>query len=187
MDLPIKTMTQSWLRFHPLNRDCLNWGLTPKRPFAFRFDAPNAEYGVLYVAADEYGAFIETFGHNTGIRRISRLDLESRRLSRVDVSRPLRLVDLSGTHLAQIGADNRLITSDYTIAQQWALAFFQHPQTPDGIYYPSRHDNEHMCAAIFDRTSSAITATPLGTLADLQFEDLLLKLLATYKFAFSTL
>lgn len=29
-----------------------------------RFAAPNGEFGVLYFAFDEYGAFIETFGPN---------------------------------------------------------------------------------------------------------------------------
>jgi hypothetical protein len=67
------------------------------------------------------------------------------------------------------------------------MAFFKHPQEPDGIYYPSRHDNERMCAAIFDRAAAAITTTSLGTLADSQFENLLVKLLTTYKFAYSTI
>ena len=34
-----------------------------------RFDAPNAECGVIYVGADEHCAFIETFGYNTGLHR----------------------------------------------------------------------------------------------------------------------
>ena len=33
-----------------------------------RFDAPAAEYGVLYAGSDAHCAFIETFGHETGRR-----------------------------------------------------------------------------------------------------------------------
>jgi hypothetical protein len=32
------------------------------RTAQFRFDAPSHEYGTLYVAEDEFGAFVETFG-----------------------------------------------------------------------------------------------------------------------------
>ncbi len=81
-------------------------------------------------------------------------------------SRPLRLVDLTGPALSQIGADGRLTTGRYDISQQWALALHQHPEQPDGLLYRSRHDPSQLCAAIFDRAADALTASPLGSLAD---------------------
>ncbi len=76
-------------RFHRVQHAAIYWGLDPPRPFPFRFDAPNGEFGVLYAAADEHAAFIETFGHSTGFRRIGTNDLATRRLASIEVSRPL--------------------------------------------------------------------------------------------------
>lgn len=137
---------------------------------------------MLYVGADEPCAFIETFGHNTGIRRVGLSDLRARCLSRVDVSRPLRLVDLTGPRFAHLGADARLFAGDYEIARQWGLAFFVHPSEPDGIYYPSRHDPDRFCAAIFDRVAPHLKAVRLGSLADPAHTELLRQLLTAYKF-----
>lgn len=182
--LPIESLDQVWFRFHGAKHPCLYWGLVPPRPFPCRFDSPKGEYGVIYVAADEYGAFIETFGHNTGIRMVSHADLVSRHLSDITFSRPLRLVDLTGPGLGQIGADARLLTGDYGVAQQWALAFFMHPLAPDGIYYRSRHDNERMCAAVFDRGGLDATTECLGSLVDSANAPLLWDLLGLYKLGY---
>jgi hypothetical protein len=81
-----------------------------------RFDAPSGEYGVLYVAVDVYGAFIETFGRRLGRQSLQLADFATRALARVTTSRPLRLVDLAGVGLAQVGADARLTTGDYHLA-----------------------------------------------------------------------
>jgi hypothetical protein len=62
--LPLKITAQSWFRFHGSQHSAVYWGVDPPRPFAFRFDAPNHEFGVLYAGADEHAAFIESFGHN---------------------------------------------------------------------------------------------------------------------------
>lgn len=180
--LPLRVTSQSWFRFHRADHAAIYWGLDPRRPFAYRFDAPNGEFGVLYVGGDEHAAFIETFGHNTGLRRIGTEDLAARRLARIDVARPLRLVDLSGPGLARIGADARLFAGDYSVAQQWALALFRHPAAPDGIYYPSRHDPQRACAALFDRPGIDVSAVDLGTLLDRTHADLLHTLLSTYRF-----
>src|SRR6266487_7207537 len=74
-----------------------------------RFDDPLSEYGVLYAALDQHGAFIETFGQSTGNRTLSTPELAERHLARLSTRRPLRLVDLvaSGS-LSKIGANSRL-------------------------------------------------------------------------------
>jgi hypothetical protein len=149
----------------------------------YRFDAPANQYGVLYVAADLHGAFIETFGRRLGFRLLLMQDFAVRRLSRVTQSRPLRLVDLTGPGLSRIGADSRLTTGDYDLSQRWALALHEHPDRPDGLLYRSRHDPSRLCAAIFDRAAGALTATSLGSLADAGNAVLLADLLDTYEYA----
>jgi hypothetical protein len=55
--LPVSEIDREWCRSHPTRRDAVYFG----RNRAYRFDAPDGEYGVLYVAANPYVSFIETF------------------------------------------------------------------------------------------------------------------------------
>jgi hypothetical protein len=137
---------------------------------------------VLYAGADEYAAFIETFGHDTGIRVVDGTMLRARMLAWIDVARPLVLVDLTGPGLAKLGADARLFAGEYDIARQWALALFRHPSRPDGIYYPSRHDPARACVAIFDRAQESVSAVALGRLIDPAHAGLLEGFLSMYDF-----
>jgi len=177
--LAIAESAGPWIRSHAHGRGPLFFGRTG----ANRFDDPDRRYGVLYVAEDPQGAFIETFGRQLGERYVTTTRLEGRSLARVMVSRPLRLVDLTGPGLSQIGADGRLTTGRYDISQQWALALHQHPEQPDGLLYRSRHDPSQLCAAIFDRAADELTASPLGSLADPTNAALLADLLDAYGFS----
>ena len=155
---------------------------------AGRFTAPAGEYGVLYVGADERTAFIEAFGRRETTGRllgqnfVTRSELAERPRALVATSRPLTVVDLTGAGLARIGADNRLSDGSYTTSRRWALAFYQHPSQPDGIRYRSRHDPSRHVIAIFDRAASAVSANPLGSLADPVNAWLLAEILETYGF-----
>jgi hypothetical protein len=177
--LPIVEAAGPWIRSHAAGRGPLFFDRTGTN----RFDAPTQQYGVLYLATDIQGAFIETFGRQLGVRYVTSARLAARSLTRVTASRPLRLVDLTGPGLAQIGADSRLATESYSLSQQWALAFHQHRDEPDGLLYRSRHDPSQLCAAIFDRAADALTATSFGSLADPANVALLADLLDTYGFS----
>jgi RES domain len=147
--LPLLTTTQPWFRIYRLSHQPLYFGKSGDG----RFDLPGREAGVLYVAADEAGAFIETLGHVTGTRVITVSALRSRGVAEIHVQRPLRLVDLTGLGLAHIGADERLCSGEYTVAQRWSLALFRHPQKPDGLCYRSRHDPGRLGAALYQRAA----------------------------------
>ena len=82
--------------------------------------------------------------------------LRSRGIVELHARRPLRLVDLTGKGLARIGADERLCTSDYTVAQRWSTALSRHPAKPDGLCYRSRHDPERLCAALYQRVARTL-------------------------------
>ena len=106
-----------WFRIHATRYEPLYFGKEPRN----RFDAPAGEFGVLYVAGDVHGAFMETFGHATGVRFVTIDELRARGLAVVTSKRTLRLVDLRGEGLARMGADAALTSGyDYELSRRWA-------------------------------------------------------------------
>lgn len=116
-----------------------------------RWDDSLARFGVLYAGADDYCAFIETFGHTTGVNLIEESDLDAKSMSFIPIKKSLQLVDLTGNGLAKIGADSRLCVCDIEISKKWSRALFDHPAEPDGILYGSRHDPSRQAIAVFER------------------------------------
>jgi hypothetical protein len=168
------------MRIHPAAHAPLYFGRVPRN----RFDAPAGEFGVLYVAAEAHGAFVETFGHETGVNFVTAAELGKRGLAVVTAARALRLADLRGAGLARMGADAALTSGlDYDLSRRWARAIHDHPRKPDGILYRARHDPARTCAAIFDRARSVLTPTDVGTLAADMHRNLLGDILDTYGFA----
>ena len=175
--LPLASFEAPWFRLHAAQYGALFFGRTG----TYRFDAPAAEFGVLYVGADAHCAFIETFGHATGTNFVTVGELAARCLSRVTASRPLRLVDLRGEGLARLGADARLSTGEsYAASQAWSLALHQHRDEPDGIAFTARHDPSRLCAALFERTSPLLQEERRSPL--LEQPELLRTLLDHYAF-----
>jgi len=127
--LPIIAVHAPWFRIHQSNYAPLFFGRTGR----YRVDAPDGEFGVLYAGHDEQCAFVETFGHSLDMRVVTMDELKRRDLARLVVNRPLRLVDLTGAGLARLGADNRLCTGDYLLAQRWALALWRHAESLGGL------------------------------------------------------
>ena len=177
--LLIRKFRRTWVRIHRADNAPLYFG----KSGANRFDAPAGAFGVLYLACDPHGAFIETFGHATGTRLVTETELRARRMALVSASRVLRLVDLRGAGLARMGADAALTSgTDYALAHRWVLAIHGHRRRPDGVMYRARHDPGRISAAIFDRIASEFTAQSLGSLMDASHAQLLASILDTYKF-----
>ena len=176
--LPITLLTQPLFRMHEATRYPAFFG----RLARYRFDAPGREYGVLYAGGDAHAAFIETFGRLPQGSVVTRSALAGSHLARIGFQAPLRLVDLTGPGLARLGADGRLCTGDYALAQRWSLALWQHPEQPDGICYRSRHDPSRWCAAIYDRLGLNASVTTLGSLLTPSSTVLLAEILDTYGF-----
>ncbi len=177
--LPIWLFRRHWFRIHRLKYGALYFGRSGDN----RFDAPASEFGVLYAGKDERCAFIETFGHATGVRFVAQKELADRGLALIKPKRPLRLVSLAGEGLARLGADARLTSGEsYDVAHRWSLAIHEHPKKPDGIVYTARHDPSRVCVAIFERASVDLEVTSLGSLADPTHTKLLAMLLDTYDF-----
>jgi hypothetical protein len=176
--LPIAEIDSEWYRSHPTRRGAVYFG----RNRAYRFDAPDGEYGVLYVGADPHVAFIESF-QVAGIRPVvTESKLKERSLSRIRISGSVRLVSLAESGaLTRIGADARIFTASYAVSQRWSRAIYEHPDKPDGILYRPRHDPARVAAAFFDRVAERVTTETLGTWVDQK--DVLADVLDTYRAA----
>jgi hypothetical protein len=169
--LPLCRVAPPWFRCHRRDRAPLFFGRSGDN----RFDDPAGEFGVLYLAADPPGAFIETFGQATGEVIVTRAAIARRCVSVVTAPRPLTLVDLTGPGLVQIGADARLWAGDDGPAQRFSRALWAHPARPDGLYYPARHDPSRCAIALYDRGDLPLWTAALGSF------DLLGDILSLYK------
>jgi hypothetical protein len=178
-ELLIREVEGPLFRIHRSSYDPLHFG----RAARYRFDAPAGEFGVLYCAEDEWGAFIETFGQSTGVSTVSVNSLTANPLARVALSRPLRVVDFAASGgLTRVGADARLCSGPHDLARRWSLAIWRHPAQADGIAYGCRHDPPRVGLAVFDRAADAVSAESVGPLILPEHQVLLGRILDTYKF-----
>lgn len=140
----------------------------PKRCFTALI-SPDGSYGVLYAGEDVFCAFVETLGHQTGQNIVQERDLEIRSVATIESSRELHLVDIRGSGLAKLGADARLCAGDYHISQKWSAAFVHHPDKPDGICYPARHDPSKFSVALFHHCRKSLRIAESAVLCDHPF------------------
>lgn len=180
--LPIIQIEGPWFRIHHTRHSPLYYGKSGNN----RFDDPMQEYGVMYVAIDPHGAFIETFGSQTGIRVISIAELSVRSMSQLSCEHPLKLLNITGSGIAHLGADGRLGTGDHRLAQRWARALWSHPAQIDGIYYRARHDLSQPCAAILERAESVFKISNTQACTSIGFSKVLSTILNTYQFGLVT-
>lgn len=154
----------------------------------YRFDDPDCPtpgcFGVLYAGADPECCLLESCGTTTGVPAVSGAYLDARAIARLELTDSLRFIDLvDDGGLASIGADGRLATGSYTVAQQWSAELRKHPCKPDGIRYRSRHAPERIAYAIYERPPSSFSVTSMGSFTDPANEALFKRVLKSYNFA----
>jgi hypothetical protein len=169
-------------RQHQIVHDPIFFGMTGN----YRFDDPDcpvdATFGVLYAAEDPHCSFIESSGPTTGVPAVSGAFLDARAIARLEVTEDLRFIDLASSGgLTRIGADARLVTGSYRVAQRWSAALRLHPAKPDGIRYSSRHDPTRVAYAIFSRPRSTFSVSTMGSLMARGNRPLLNRILHDYR------
>lgn len=169
-------------RHHRAEKDPIYFGTSG----ANRFDDPDCPrshtFGVLYAGEDPQCCFIESCGPTTGVPAVSGAYLDARAIATLELTEDLRFIDLYSTGgLTRIGADGRLFTGSYKIAQQWSAALRAHPSKPAGIRYPSRHDHTRVAYAIYSRLASSFKVGSLGSLMAPANRSLLNDILTLYK------
>lgn len=147
--LPTVVETSPWYRIHECVRDAVYFN----RSAQYRFNAPDAEFGVLYAAESVDAAFLETlmrFGKRPPVVLLSALG--ARTVSQLRWERPLLLVDFTGTGLVQLGLDARILSmGEYGLCQRWARWLYAHPTRVDGLLYRSRMAPHRRSIALFER------------------------------------
>jgi hypothetical protein len=182
--LPIKQTGELKLRdlvrIHASDHGPISFGKSGRN----RWDDSRLKFGVLYAGSDDFCAFIETFGHTTGVNLVEESDLETKSMSRIPIKKSLRLVDLTGPGLAKIGADNRLCTGNIEVSKKWSRALFEHPAKPDGILYGSRHDPSRQAVAVFERAKPKLgkPALIVDSFTNSSYAAVLAKFLDRYGF-----
>lgn len=153
-------------RSHRMGKGPVYFGKGP----TYRFDDPSGVYGVLYAAHRLEGAFVETHLRKPSRRYVDREDLSARNWSLLQASHPLRLVPLHGRYLAQAGATAEVThgpADRYDLSRRWSAAIYG--AGFDGIEYRSRHDDDLLCVALFDRGHPIVAplGPPVSWLSDL--------------------
>jgi len=137
-----------------------------------RWNDPRQDFGVLYLADTPATAFAETFGHNLMERYAPASDkfvgigeLQERCLYYIHSERELVLAQLTGSGLAALNLDARLLAVvDYTAPQSWSRWIFEAPVALDGIQYPSRALPGATNVALFSRSADALVEQSQGPL-----------------------
>ncbi len=157
-----------YLTRHP---DPLGWG-----PGLNRFSDPTGKaFGVVYLGSSAKVAFVETLLRDAADGRdgdcvLELAELEARSLATIEPTEVLRLVDLTGDGPIRMGVPSDVAGArDQTLAQKWSVAFHDHPDRPDGVFYPSRL-NEERCIAFYDRALGKLKATATPRLMECAIE-----------------
>ncbi len=135
-----------------------------------RFNAPDGSYGVLYAAEQLSGAFAETFLRTPGRTLLPPDLVRLKARARIRITRELRLIRLTGSGLARLGATAEVVHGGlpYNVPQAWSKALKEHPSQPDGVTYRARHDDDAICYALFDDMPLSVSEVSRDTELDSQ-------------------
>ncbi len=143
------------------------------------------EHGTLWRDMRRYGPCQARFDHHQPPTRLQRLGIlyaalagptclaEVFQASRVidrralapwlcafDLTKPLRLLNLTGSWPARAGASMAITSGPRPRSQRWARVIYQAYKESDGIYYPSSMHANRPAIALFERGARAIPKHP---------------------------
>jgi hypothetical protein len=158
--LTVEPAGSTWQRIyearHPSALGC--------RPSPSRFSDPSGtKYGLVYIASSAKAAFAEVILRDRAIGTmdpflISTSELEMYACADIEIVDGLKVVDLTGNGLLRLHVPTDVTgASDQTLARIWSEAFFDHPDSPDGILYNSRLTKERNIA-LFERAVGKLKA-----------------------------
>jgi hypothetical protein len=138
---------------------------TERRPRG-RFDCADGSFGTCYLGEHTRGAFVETFLREGRVKLVGEAELRAREWSSLEVVAPLRLVTCHGPALTDLRTTSAISSGAYSRSRAWAAALHCHPDSPDGLRYRSRHDDDELCVALFTRAAAKLRVTATHSLLD---------------------
>lgn len=147
-----------YLDIHP---DPLGFGKSPSRFSDPRRRIFANRFGVLYLGKSLKVCFLEALlrderNGTVGDYPLAENELRHRFCAEITIRSALTLVDLSGDAAIRMGVPSDVARASHqSLARAWSVAFYEHPEAPDGIIYPSRLNLE-MNVAIYDRAVSKL-------------------------------
>jgi hypothetical protein len=134
----------------------LGFGKSPSRFSDPRRRIPANRFGVLYLGQSLKVCFLEALLRDSrngavGDFPVAEAELHSRQYAEINIVHDLTLVDLRGDAAVRMGVPSDVARASHqSLARAWSVAFYDHPEKPDGIIYPSRLNLETNLA-IYDR------------------------------------
>lgn len=145
-------------------------------PGLSRFSDPAGRaFELIYLGSSAKVCFVETILRDRADGRgadciIDQAEIDSRTLASIRVKEPLRLVDLTGDGPLRMGVPSDVAGArDQTEARAYSAAFYAHSDQPDGVYYPSRL-NEERCIALYGRAAGKLEGIATPRLVDCRTE-----------------
>lgn len=142
-----------YLDVHP---DPLGFGKSPSRFSDPRRRVAANRFGVLYLGQSLKVCFLEALlrderNGTAGNFPLAESELQHRLYAEINITSALELVDLRGDAAIRMGVPSDVArASNQSLSRAWSVAFYEHPEVPDGIIYPSRLNLETNLA-IYDR------------------------------------
>jgi hypothetical protein len=136
--------------------NALGFGKTPSRFSDPRKRIASNRFGVLYLGTSLMVCFLEALLRDkrngaVGDFPLAERELHARQYVEIINAHELRLVDLRGNCAIRMGVPSDVArASKQSLARAWSVAFYEHPEKPDGVIYPSRLNSE-INLAIYDR------------------------------------
>lgn len=130
-------------------------------PTGSRFDhqpPPPAVHtrGILYAAAHGPTCFAEVFQDTRVIDRTFRAPA----LVGFELTRPVALLDLTGTWPTTAGASMAINTGPRSRSRRWSQAIYAAYPRLEGLYYCSSMDANQPAVALYERAQGAMPKTP---------------------------
>jgi RES domain-containing protein len=143
--LPLAKISSTWFRFSPKRYPSpIFWS----RQGIYRFDSPDARWGVRYLASSIVSTLPEVFGDKINRRKpIDWKEIEQRSVWLVRTPDTLRGFELFNENLSVIGASLQCFVSSYPKSQRWGAALMRHPSDLEALVYMGRK-SEAPCLAM---------------------------------------
>jgi hypothetical protein len=167
--LRLAKASNTWFRFSPKRYPSpIFWN----RQGIYRFDSPEARWGVCYLASSIVGALLEVFGDKITYRKpLDWSEIEQRSVWLVRTPDTLQGFELFNENLSVIGATLQCFVSSYPKSQRWASALMRHPSDLEALVYIGRKSGAP-CLAILGASEnqrayqSLLQTQRLGALSD---------------------